>query len=127
MGSHFDDLLVKDVNPHLFFQFRTAAEHFRLIDDQAQQPVIVRYKGCKKWLDRLRFAGPNREIMRALQRYTVNLPKRMVTALLADGRLEEVEPRKAPGMVAQSALNLYDRRIGLDVYAAHLPVEDLIV
>lgn len=127
LGSQFDDLLIKDVNPHLYFQFRTAAAQLKLIDDQAQQPVIVRYKGCTKWLDRLRFAGPNREILRALQRYTVNLTRRMVAAMLADGRLEEVEPRKAPGMVAQTALNLYDRRIGLDVYAAHLPIEDLIV
>lgn len=78
-------------------------------------------------MDRLRFAGPNRQIMRALQRYTVNLPRKMVGAMLADGRLEEVEGHKASGMVAQSCLNIYDRRIGLDVYAAHLPVEDLMV
>lgn len=128
-GSQFHDLLIKDANPDLYLQFRTAAEQFRLIDDQAQQPVIVRYKKkeSERWLTRLRFAGPKREIMRALQRFTVNLPTRMVAAMLADGRLEEVEPRKAPGIIAQSSLKLYDRRIGLDVYADHLPVEDLIV
>lgn len=126
-GDKFYDLLVKDANPNLYFQFRTAAEQFRLIDDQDQRPVIVRYKGSEKWLTRLRFAGPTREIMRALQRFTVNLPTRMVTSMLADGRLEEVEPRKAPDIIAQSCLKLYDRQIGLDVYAAHLPVEDLVV
>ena len=128
-GSQFHDLLIKDVNPDLYFQFRTAAEQFKLIDDQAQQSVVVRYKEKEidKWLNRLRFAGPTREIMRALQRFTVNLPTRMVTRMLTDGRLEEVEPRKAPGVVAQSSLNLYDRRMGLDVYTDYLPVEDLIV
>jgi CRISPR-associated endonuclease/helicase Cas3 len=128
-GSQFHDLLIKDVSPDLYFQFRTAAEQFRLIDDQAQQPVIVRYKQkeSEKWLTRLRFAGPTREIMRALQGFTVNLPTRMVTAMLVDGRLEEVEPLKAPGIIAQACLKLYDRRIGLDVYADHLPVEDLMV
>jgi len=65
--------------------------------------------------------------MRALQRFTVNLPTRMVSAMLVDGRLEEVEPLKAPGIIAQSSLNLYDPQIGLNVYSAHLPVEDLIV
>ena len=128
-GSQFHDLLIKDVNPHLYFQFRTAAAEFRLIDDQAQQSVIVRYKKkeVEKWLAQLRFAGPKRHIMRALQRFTVNLPTRMVTAMLADGRLEEVEPHKAPGIIAQACLNLYDPQIGLDVYSTHLPVEDLIV
>jgi CRISPR-associated endonuclease/helicase Cas3 len=127
-GSQFYDLLIKDVNPDLYFQFRTAAEQFRLIDDQAQQSVVVRYKNkSEKWLTQLRFAGPTREIMRALQRFTVNLPTRMVARMLADGRLEEVEPRKAPGIIAQSSLNLYDRGMGLDVYTDYLPVEDLIV
>jgi len=126
-GSRFHDLLIQDVNPDLYFQFRTAAKEFRLIDDQAQQPVIVRYKKSDKWLKRLRFAGPTREIMRALQRFTVNLPTRMVASMLADGRLEEVEPHKAPGILAQSFPKLYDRRIGLNVYMDHLPAEDLIV
>jgi CRISPR-associated endonuclease/helicase Cas3 len=125
MGSQFEDLLIKDANPQLLFQFRTAAQQFRLIDDHAQ-PVIVRYKRSEKWLERLRDAGPKRYITRALQRYTVNLPKRMVAAMLADGLLEEVEPRKAPDVVAQSSLNLYDRRIGLDVYADYRPIEDLM-
>jgi CRISPR-associated endonuclease/helicase Cas3 len=128
-GSHFYDLLIKDVNPDLYFQFRTAAEQFRLIDDQGQQPVIVRYRknAIDKWLTQLRSAGPKCQIMRALQRFTVNLPTRIVTAMLADGRLEEVEPLKAPGIIAQSSLNLYDPEIGLDVYADNLPMEDLIV
>jgi CRISPR-associated endonuclease/helicase Cas3 len=125
-GSRFYDLLVKDVNPKMYVQFRTAAQEFKLIDDQAQQPIIVRYKDSEQWLAQLRFAGPTREIMRALQRYTVNLPTRMVSAMLADGRLMEIEPIKAPGIVAQSDLGVYDDKTGMDVYSASLSIEDLV-
>lgn len=127
MGTQFHDWLVKDANPTLAFQFRTAASHFRLIDDQAQCPVIVRYANSEKYLAQLRFAGPTREIVRILQRYTVNLPTRMVDLMLADGRLEEVEPNKALGIIAQCNLRLYDEAVGLDVYKQALPVEDLCV
>jgi CRISPR-associated endonuclease/helicase Cas3 len=125
-GTQFHDLLVKNANPGLNFQFRTAAQEFRMIPDQ-QQPVIVLYNQSEKWLQKLRFAGPTRGIMRALQRFTVNLHPHTVASMLADGRLTEVEPHKAPGIIAQSFPKLYDCRIGLTVYVNHLPVEDLIV
>lgn len=125
-GSRFRDWLVRDVNPDLFFQFRTAAEKFKLIDDQTQRPVIVRRGKSIELLTQLRFAGPTREIMRQLQRYTVNLPTRMVDAMIADGRLEEVDAKKAQGIIAQSNLKLYDDKVGLDVFKEHLPIEDLV-
>ncbi|MGV8038608.1 MAG: CRISPR-associated endonuclease Cas3'' [Thermoanaerobaculaceae bacterium] len=122
-GSRFRDWLVKDVNPHMQVQFRTAAEEFKLIDDQAQQPVIVRYQDSARWICRLRHAGPTREIMRALQRFTVNVPRRMADAMKEDGRLEE----PWPGILAQSDFRVYDRQTGLAVYVERLPVEDLVV
>ena len=125
-GSRFYDWLVKDVNPNLFFQFRTAAKDFKLIDDQAQRSVIVRYGESDKLLNKLRFAGPTREIMRQLQRYTVNLPARMADIMLADGLLEEVESKKAHGIIAQYNLKLYDDKTGLDIYRNNLPIDDLI-
>ena len=126
MGSQFRDWLVKDASPDLHFQFRTAAENFKMIDDQARRPVIVRYGESDKWLERLRFAGPTREIMRGLQRYMVSLPTRMVGRMLADGRLEEVDAKKASGIVVQCNLKLYDDKVGLDIYKGTLPVEDLV-
>jgi CRISPR-associated endonuclease/helicase Cas3 len=121
-GSRFHDWLVKDVNPEMKVQFRTAAEECKLIDDQAQRPVIVRYGGNEKLIRSLKAVGPKREIMRKLQRYTVNLPVRMAAAMQADGRLEE----PWPGILAQSDFNIYDRQTGLAVYVERLPVEDLI-
>jgi CRISPR-associated endonuclease/helicase Cas3 len=126
-GEGFRDWLVRDVNPGMKIQFRTAAENFKIIDDQAQRPVFVRYGKGAEWIDRLRREGPNRERMRRLQRYTVNLPARRVEAMLADGRLERVSPRLAPDIVAQCGLDIYDRKFGLDVFADRLPIEDLVV
>jgi CRISPR-associated endonuclease/helicase Cas3 len=120
-GAWLRDRLVADV-PHV--QFRTAGDEFKLIDDQAQRPVIVLYRSSPKALERLRFAGgPVRDLMRQLQRYTVNLPTRLADAMLADGRLYEV----VPGVIAQCSPGLYDPHIGLNIYRQALPVEDLIV
>jgi CRISPR-associated endonuclease/helicase Cas3 len=122
---------LKDLTPSdpnvLDVHFRTVGDNFRLIDDTVQRPVIVRYGKSAALIDQLRFAGPTRSIMRNLQRYTVNLPRRMVDIMLADGRLEEVSPKKAPDIVAQCNLSLYDDQLGLDVYRENLPVEDLVV
>jgi CRISPR-associated endonuclease/helicase Cas3 len=117
------DRLVKDVNPDLFFQFRTAGQEFRLIKDEEQETVIVRYGKSEELLKRLHFAGPTREIMRGLQRYMVHLPIRMTERMKQDGLLEEIHS----GIWAQSMPSLYDRQIGLDVFREGLPVEDLII
>lgn len=119
--------LVKDVNPDLHFQFRTAGNEFKMIDDQAQRPVIVRYGKSDGLIERLRFAGPTREIMRALQRYTVNLSVRMVDRMLKEGTLERIDHEKAHDIVVQTCLRLYNKKVGLDIYGENLPVEDLII
>jgi len=120
------DMLVKDATPALYFQFRTAEKEFNIIDDLNQYSVIVRYGDSRRLLDRIRRNGPTREIMRALQRYTVNLPLRMVEQMLAVGLLEEVDSVKAPGIIAQAGLK-YDDVMGLNIYRENLPVDDLVV
>lgn len=125
-GSRFNDWLIKDASC-LKFQFRTAGKEFRFIDDREQCPVIVRFGQSPELLKRLHFEGPTRDLMRQFQRYTVNLHRRMADAMLANGFLEEVDKKKAPGIIAQSNLKVYDKSIGLDVYREHLPVEDLMV
>ncbi len=73
------DLLSSNVHPDLNIQFRTAAERFRMIDDQYQQSVVIWYEGEKAnsfdLIDELRRFGPKREIMRKLQRFTITIPK----------------------------------------------------
>lgn len=63
--------------------FCSAAEKSRLIADEDSVPVVVRYRGrnvqsleIDQLLAMLRRDGLQRWLMRRLQRYTVNLPRR---------------------------------------------------
>lgn len=123
LGSEYQDWLVLDVNPDIAIQFRTAADHFRLIDDRAYRPVLVRYGDSPELLDRLRIIGPKRDIMRPLQRYTVNVPAALAHKLLQDGAFEEIQP----GILSQAFPSLYDEKTGLNIYANNPDPEDLCV
>ena len=95
----------------LAVNFRTAAEKFKLIDDEDSAPIIVRYgEESGKLLRNLRKNGPQRWLMRKLQRYTVNLPRRQLATLLRQSEIEEV----IPGLYAQVGDWLYDADIGLN-------------
>lgn len=105
----------------LAVQFRAAADAFRLIDDQDTAAVVVRYAPqhgeIEKLLGILAAQGPQRWLMRALQRYTVSIHKRLADKMLEQGSL--VLPM--PGLYVQvDAENLYDPALGLkpqdDVY-----------
>ena len=122
-GSRFHDWLVKDVNPEVAIHFRTAAQDFHLIDDQAQRPVFVRFRNNDSLLSQLRAVGPKRTIMRKLQRFTVNLSVSLAARMQADGLLDEIWP----GFLVQGMSSLYDETIGLDVFRETIPVEDLVL
>jgi CRISPR-associated endonuclease/helicase Cas3 len=115
------ELLVKDVQPNLAFQFRTAGQQFRLIEDHGQQAVIVRYGKSDKWLKQLRCIGPTRENMRALQRYTVNLSKWNFERAKTDGLVEDIWKGEYWSWVPE-----HDRRIGVDIFGRGWSPSDLI-
>lgn len=101
----------------LAVSFRTAADNFRLIDDEDSAPVIVRYRGLDgldkqidQWIDVLRRDGPKRWLMRKIQRYTVNLHRGQVMPLLTQGDIEEI----MPGLFVQVSDWLYDPETGLN-------------
>jgi CRISPR-associated endonuclease/helicase Cas3 len=121
-GLQFKDWLVKNVNPTLAFQFRTAAANFKLIAE-TQQPVIVRYGESDSLIARLRLGGSSRDLMRQLQRYTVNLPTRVAARLTADGLLEDL----SDGIFVQTMPGAYRKDIGFDVFKESLPEADLIL
>lgn len=98
----------------LAVQFRTAADAFRLIDDQDTATVVVRYAlkrdEIEKWLAILAAQGPQRWLMRKLQRYTVSIQKREADKMLAQGDLS----LPVPGLyVLANADNLYSEILGL--------------
>lgn len=101
----------------LAVNFRTAAERFRLIDDEDTVPVVVLYRGpdgqdesIDQWLHVLRKEGPQRWLLRKLQRYIVNLHRREAQRLLAQSDIEEI----IPGLYAQVSDWLYDPMLGLN-------------
>jgi len=72
--------------------FRTAAERFRIIDDSLQKTVLVRYGEGKGLIDLLKSKGPERWLLRKLQRYTVNIYNDDFKQMRQRGAIEEVQP-----------------------------------
>jgi CRISPR-associated endonuclease/helicase Cas3 len=72
--------------------FRTAAERFRIIDDSLQKTVLVRYDEGKGLIDLLKSKGPERRLLRKLQRYTVNIYNCDFKQMQQRGSIEEVQP-----------------------------------
>jgi CRISPR-associated endonuclease/helicase Cas3 len=113
--EHIADKLKVD-GQTLAVNFRTAAERFRLIEDEDSVPVIVLYRGpdgtdarVESLIASLRKNGPKRWLMRALQRYTVNIHRREASRLQEQGGVEEL----APGLFVQVSDWLYHPVLGL--------------
>lgn len=122
LGTAFEKWLIEDARDFQF-QFREAACAFRMIDDQASATVFVRYGGNEALLRSLQAVGPKRDIMRRLQRYTVNVPRRILTSLIEKGFIEEPHP----GIYLQTLPSLYRDDIGLDYDREGLAPEDLVI
>ena len=113
------------VGPEADVMFRTAAEGFRLIDEQEGATVFVRYRReanddtIGMWLNTLKKNGPDRWVLRKLQRYGVTLYNTDLQRLLKQG---DIEPLGGdfPGLYVQSANNdvLYDKVLGIHVDGA---------
>ncbi len=116
--------LIKNVNPEGNVQFREAGREFRLIKE-GSAPIIVRYGSNKTLIDRLRFSGPSREVMRALQRYTINVKPAVAGRLLAEKRIEDIHG----GFLVQKEADstLYSSKVGLNIYHEVYDPEDLLV
>jgi CRISPR-associated endonuclease/helicase Cas3 len=107
----FHDGLVSDARS-FHFQFRTFAEQFHLIDDMEQKGVIIWYRNqradSQKMIEQLRSGGPDRWIIRKLQRFIVNVPKRCHDQLERDGLIENLH-----GYSVQAFPGLYRPGLGL--------------
>ncbi len=96
------------------FNFRTAAEKFRLIDKEGQTAIIVRYGESLKLIETLE-ASQNMEphqrraILRKLQRYTVNIRENECRKLMASSDVQEL----FPGIFVLTSDGLYRQDIGL--------------
>ena len=97
-------------------QFRSAALAFRLIDDDDSVPVVVRYDAnhnqLNLWLNTLAKEGPQRWLMRKLQRFTVSIKKREAERLLGRGLSLTM-----PGLYVQDVDDMYSDTLGFSTDA----------
>jgi len=91
------------------FSFRSAANKFHLIDESQQAPVVTIYgEEGEKLVDLLTRRGPERWLMRLLQRYVVNLPQYLHRRLLAEGAIRQIHA----GIFVQGHAAFYDDNLG---------------
>ncbi|EIC21115.1 CRISPR-associated helicase/endonuclease Cas3 [Thiorhodovibrio frisius] len=107
-------LLSIDDPKALNVQFRGAAEHFQMIEDDDSVSVVVLDRDTENndidmLLGSLRKNGPDRWLMRRLQRYMVTIGRRDALRLLDQGDVEE----QVPGLFVQISDWLYDADLGL--------------
>ena len=103
------------VDKEFAVNFRTAAEKFQLIDDKDSAMVIVRYEPqneeIEKLLHCLEAEGPQRWIIRKLQRCTVSIPQRKANAMLS---FRSLQITTLPGLYVQAdTTSLYSNILGL--------------
>lgn len=103
-------------------QFRTVAQYFQLIDESGYRSILVRYGESPVLIGRLQKEGPERWLIRKLQRYTVSLPEWQFQKLLTNGDVSEVHP----GIFAQTADVLYHPQLGVLLDDANPDPSDLI-
>jgi CRISPR-associated endonuclease/helicase Cas3 len=100
---------------YLAIDFKAAAKAFRLIDDEDNTSVVVRYPGSRDDLDMLlntlKKDGPQRWLMRKLQRYTINIDKREADKLVGRGLSLPI-----PGLYVQETDALYDKDLGFILF-----------
>lgn len=101
-------------------RFEQTAKDFQMIE-QATTTVFVPFDDhARQALKALRFAGPSRERLRALQRYGVAVYDDQLRHLQADGAIEEIQP----DLWSLCSDPNYDTNLGLrtsaDAFVAHI-------
>lgn len=103
-------------------RFRDAAEAFRLIDNEDGGTVIVNYQrpdsteSVGALVGKIENEGPNRGLLRKLQRYGVTLYQRDIQRLLASGDIRELGG--CPGLYVQDSDVFYDAELGANATGA---------
>lgn len=120
--------LLTDGARRLEFAFRTAAERFQMVADEGSATVLVPFGRGAGLLAELRRStsrveGPDRRLLRALQRFTVSVHRGHLLALQRAGALTQV----LPDVFALDQPERYDERLGLLVDDLPGMIPDLVV
>ena len=102
--------------------FRTIGENFKMIENNSLS-ILVQFGEGKTLIDRLRHEKPTRELLRRLQRFSVEISLDYLNKLLETGKIEEI----FPGILVQSCPSLYNERVGLDLFGEGLAHSDFFV
>jgi CRISPR-associated endonuclease/helicase Cas3 len=113
-----EDLNVLCTEKRMAPKFRTVSEKFKLIDDRDSATLIVKYNGLQgddktieTLLGKVKSDGPQRWLMRKLQRYAVTLYQHDVLQMVAQGDVLEL----FPGLYVQAHDMLYHPVFGVNV------------
>lgn len=116
-------------NADLSFDFRSAADKFRLVDDENQASVIAPYESSssgarpiRMLIASLRRGDTDRWLMRALQRYIVNVRRKQLDIWQQRGDVQEL----LPGLFVLVDELRYDARFGLLPEGRTLQVSSLV-
>jgi len=122
------DKILELLGGNFEFSFRTAAERFRMIDDDWQRPIIVPYGEAQATVDKLLDDKWNaRQYLRRLQRLTISIPVREHQMLLDADHAHLL--KDWPGICVLHNKNLYSERYGylspgkIDSYAPEALIE----
>lgn len=101
-----------DIGTYLYkpldFCFETAAQKFRLIDDNSKS-IVVNFEDSTRLIEQLEREGPGYGLMKRLSQYTVNVRERDFKELLKMGLIEEV----MSGIFFLPGREQYDDKVGL--------------
>jgi CRISPR-associated endonuclease/helicase Cas3 len=102
--------------------YREVAAAYRLIEDDWSAPLVVPY-GNEAHIRRIEREGPSRQTLRAIQRYIVNLPRRLLDSWRAAGVVRDVADTVAVldgpfGVAYDNRFGLMPDRVGVAARAA---------
>ena len=121
-GKGIIELLTKEAGEGNFW-FRTVADRFKLIPEGTTTSVLILCQETEGLLKNLSFTGPNRENMRKLQRYTVQLYQNVFAEMYAKGFIREIYE----GIWATTTPDIYKDDVGLDIYQKYFSSESMII
>jgi len=107
----------------LDFSYRTAAERFRMIEDDQETLVVPYNRAARAAIEALRRDGPDRYLLRRLQPFTVPVVKPAMLRLREAPAVEDIN-----GVTVLTKEELYRPDVGLDLELLGGPsVEDFII
>ena len=93
------------------YPFRDVEQLFKIISEDTVNIIIPSNEESQKLLSQLKYAGPNRQLIRSISQYCVSIYTNQLTNLKETGCLEQIDE----SYYYITSLSLYDNSTGLKV------------